>query len=387
MPMARGTRTPKRREKRAARAGMAHAKRAIPWARVARATTWVCCAVLGLAAVLSLLLMVVYPARRGPGSGREVELAVPGDESVDALAARLEAAGVVASPRLFALYLRVRGGADHVARGAHLLTDDLSPGEIIARLERRGRAARVKTTIPEGFTRFDIGKRLEALRVCTQKAFLDATTRRELLDELHVPGESAEGYLFPATYDFQADSDAAEVVRRMKLEFDKRYAAIAQARASGELDLVQSLGWGMKEVVTLASMIEKEAVANEERPMIASVFLNRLRDPAFKKKVLQCDPTAGYGCLVNPALPACAGYHGRITHEINADPDNAFSTYTHEGLPPGPIASPGARSLEAVLAPATTRYLYFVARGEGHHTFSETYDGHAAAVRESGPRR
>src|SRR5262249_4377466 len=102
---------------------------------VRSALGWVACAALAVAAALSVALMVVYPSRHGPGSGREVELAVPGDESVDAVAARLAAAGLVSSPHLFALYLRVRGGTDHVARGTHLLTDDLSPGELLARLE------------------------------------------------------------------------------------------------------------------------------------------------------------------------------------------------------------------------------------------------------------
>ena len=92
----------------------------------------------------------------------------------------------------------------------------------------------------------------------------------------------------------------------------------------------------------MASLVEKEAAVDEERPIIASVFLNRLRDSTFKRKVLQCDPTAGYGCLVlRDKLPACAGYAGKITHAINMDPQNPYSTYTHEGLPPGPDRQPG----------------------------------------------
>jgi UPF0755 protein len=114
------------------------------------------------------------------------------------------------------------------------------------------------------------------------------------------------------------------------------------------------------------------------------VFLNRLRDPAFKRKVLQCDPTAGYGCLVmRDKLPACTGYAGKITHAINMDPQNTYSTYTHEGLPPGPIANPGSKSLQAVLAPALTKYLYFVTRGEARrHAFSESIEEHNTAVKD-----
>jgi UPF0755 protein len=205
---------------------------------------------------------------------------------------------------------------------------------------------------------------------------------------MHVDGDSAEGFLFPATYELAADSDPADVVRRMKAEFDKRYIALDQKHPSGIIDLSSSLGWSMREIVNLASIVEKEAAVDEERPIIAGVFLNRLRDPNFKKHILQSDPTAGYGCLVlRDKLASCAGYAGRITHDINADPDNPYSTYTHEKLPPGPICNPGAKSLEAVMSPAATRYLYFVARGEGRHTFSETFENHAAAVKDSGPRR
>jgi UPF0755 protein len=146
-----------------------------------------------------------------------------------------------------------------------------------------------------------------------------------------------------------------------------------------------SASLGVREVVTLASMVEKEAAVDDERPIIASVFLNRLRDPAFHPKRLECDPTASYGCLVAPEKAAsCAGFTGKATAAIEHDPDNLYSTYTHEGLPPGPIANPGARALEAVMAPAITHYFYFVAKGDGHSTFSETYEAHAGAVRDAG---
>jgi UPF0755 protein len=333
----------------------------------------------------AVLLLVVYPARRGPGGGRDVELTIEGDESPSALAARLAAAGVIAEPRLFAAYARLTGAEGHLARGAHLLTDDLNAREILARLERHGAAQRVRVAIPEGWTRFDVGKRLYAMHVCTQRGFLAATEDPAVLAELNVDTPSAEGFLFPATYDLPLDSDPADVVRRLKSEFDKRWFALEQKHPYGVLELSQTMHWGIREIVTLASIVEKEAAIDDERKVIASVFLNRLREPTFKRKVLQSDPTAGYGCLVRRDLPSCANYTGRITHDINADPDNPYSTYTHENLPPGPIANPGVRSIEAVMSPAVTRYFYFVARGEGRHTFSETYEAHNAAVKDSGP--
>lgn len=335
-----------------------------------------------LLVTLAVVLLVIYPGRRRAGSGREVELVVPGDESPEALGQRLRTAGVLDGATLFAWYVRATGGVASVKAGAHLLTDDLSPREIMARLERSRWAAHAKVTFPEGFTRFDIARRLQTAHVCASRGFLEATTRGPLLEELGIRGDSAEGYLFPATYDLPQDSDPADVLRRMRAEFEKRYAALEQRNGSSLLDLTTSLGWGRREIVILASMIEKEAVMDDERPIVASVFLNRMRDPAFTPKLLQCDPTAGYGCLAVPAAaPSCAQYAGKITHALVADAANPYNTYKHEGLPPGPIANPGARSLEAAMAPASTRYLYFVARGEGRHTFSETYTSHAAAVK------
>lgn len=344
------------------------------------AVTWTAAVLAAGVGIVSLLLFVVYPLGGGPGRGREVELELSGHESPDELASKLEGAGLVGNATFFAVYTRFAGA--HVAAGPHLLADDLSPRELALRIERSSMAAHVRVTIPEGWTRFDVAKRLQAQKVCAQKAFLDATTQRKLLSELQIAGESADGFLFPATYDFPTDAAPMEVVRRMKQEFDKRFATLSERHAAGFRELGQTLGWGQREVVVLASMVEKEAAQDEERPIIASVFLNRLRDESFRPKLLQCDPTAGYGCLAAPAeAPSCASYNGKVTHDIVADAQNRYNTYKHEGLPPGPIANPGSKSLEAVLAPATTRYFYFVAAGGGRHTFSETYAAHGAAIR------
>lgn len=339
----------------------------------------------GLLALFGLtFLLFAFPASRGPGTGRDVELDVPGGESTDVLVGRLAAAGLTDSPRLLGLYLRLTGGAGRVVPGVHLLTDDLSAKDVMARLERTLSAGHVKVTIPEGWTIFDIARRLQSMHVCTGRSWLEAVRRPALLEELHLTGESAEGFMFPATYDLAPDSDAADVVRRMKAEFDKRFAAIEGRQAAGELDLETSLHWTARDIVTMASLVEKEAAVDDERSTIASVFLNRLRDPTFSAtsgKYLQCDPTAGYGCLVHPEVaPSCLAYAGKITHDIVADAQNPYNTYKHEGLPPGPISNPGAKSLEAVFAPKVTHYFYFVAKGEGRHTFSETYAAHSAAV-------
>jgi UPF0755 protein len=324
---------------------------------------------------------VVYPSSQGPGGGRAVDFVVVARPRPTDLANALAAVGVVDHPRLFAVWVWATGGTADIVPGLHLLTDDASPRAIMARLERRGFTGSARVTFPEGYTRFDMARRLQEKHVVSLRSFLDATTDPDLLRELGIDGDSAEGFLFPATYDVAFDSDPKDVVRHMKREFDRRWDIASRARSAGLTDVMTSAHFTVRDVVTLASMVEKEAVVDDERPVIASVFLNRLRDPAFHPKHLECDPTASYGCLVEPDRAAsCATFTGKATAAIEHDPDNPYSTYTHEGMPPGPIANPGAKSLDAAMAPAMTHFFFFVARGEGRHTFSETYDAHVAAV-------
>lgn len=341
-------------------------------------------AAMGLAAMASVTLFILYPLGRGPGEGNPVEIQVPENSSPAELAHQLAAAGLLSMPGVFALWLHATGGTHDVVAGVHLLTDDASPRELMARLERRGRAATARVTFPEGWNRFDMARRLQDKRIVPLRGFLDATVDPGLLRELGIEGDSAEGFLFPATYDLPLDDGARDVVRTMKREFDRRWDALVRSHGSTLSDVMASGDLTVGKVVTLASMVEKEAAVDDERPVIASVFLNRLRDPAFHPRRLECDPTASYGCMVSPEKAAtCASFVGKPTAAIEHDPDNPYSTYTHEGLPPGPIANPGSKSLEAVMAPAASRYFFFVARGEGRHTFSETYSAHAAAVHET----
>lgn len=338
-----------------------------------------------LLAAISIGFFLVLPSRPGPSTGRVVELEIARGEGPASVADKLAQAGLVARPGLASLYLRMT--RLDAAPGSHVLTDDASLGELARRLERRG-AARTRVTFPEGFTRFDMAKRLASKHVCTERAFLEASADRELMRELAIEAPTAEGYLFASTYDLALDADARDVVRRLKGELDKRLTIIEQAHPLGRAELERSLGWGRHEILTLASIVEKEAVVDDERPIIASVFLNRLRDPGFKRRLLQSDPTSGYACLAMPErVPSCAGYHGKITPALNRDPSNPYSTYVHAGLPPGPIGNPSAKSIRAVLAPASTRYLYFVARGGGRHAFSERLEEHDTAIKDMRDRR
>jgi UPF0755 protein len=347
------------------------------------ATRLVVAAILLSLGAIYFTLVVGYGNSRGPGTGRDVDLELPSGANAEEIAARLEAAGLVRRPQLFALYLRATRSTSQIRPGHHLLSDDLSPRGLLRRMQRVQTFEKARVVIPEGYTRFDIARRLQVARVCAARAFLDATADQALLAELRIGGSSAEGYLFPATYDFPLDSEPSQVISRMVAEFRKRYDRLTRDNAMGTEALRQRMSWGQAEIVTLASIIEKEAAVDEERPLIASVFLNRLNDPSFNPKRLQSDPTSAYGCLAMPErIGSCRTYSGRVTPEMNADETNPYTTYRHEGLPPGPIANPGEKSLQAVLVPAETRHLYFVARGGGHHTFSDTYAQHNEAIRK-----
>ncbi|MEO8876257.1 MAG: endolytic transglycosylase MltG [Polyangiaceae bacterium] len=334
-----------------------------------------------LVAFAAGLLFVVYPSRPVTGAGHVIAVELKGNETADSLAETLAVSGVIQSTTLFSVFARARGVTGTIAPGVHLFTDTMTPSEVLARVERYGAGPKTKVPIPEGWTRFDIAKRLEMKGICPANRFLAVSQDPALLAQMRLEATSFEGYLFPATYDFAEDSAPDAVVKAMKLEFDRRYSAAEDRHAAAVLDLEQSLHFTEREIVTLASMIEKEAAVDDERGTIAGVFLNRLRDPKFTPKLLQCDPTAGYGCLVTvPPLASCATFNGKITHEIVADPNNMYNTYKHEGLPPGPIANPGIKSIEAAMDATPSHYFYFVAKGGGRHTFSETYAAHSAAV-------
>jgi UPF0755 protein len=155
------------------------------------------------------------------------------------------------------------------------------------------------------------------------------------------------------------------------------FADLERRYRDGLHSLEKGLEWGPHEIVVLASIVEKETGAKHERPLIAGVFLNRLRFSSFQPKLLQTDPTIVYGCTVpEEKSAACQKFEGRIRRIHLDDKDNPYSTYAHEGLPPGPISNPGRAALEAVLAPKKSRFLYFVARNDGTHEFSKTVAEH-----------
>lgn len=354
----------------------------------------IACAI-ALAAVLGGVgwLVMVYGEHHGPGRGKLVELTLEPGVPVRTIAYRLAGQGALAEPAIFEIYARLRllgavglggsGEARQLRTGTVALYDDMTPAQVLQRIAYGFGAASLRVMLPEGYSRYDIGDRLERFGICSASAFIEATEDAALLAELAVPGPSAEGYLFPDTYSLREGSDPRNVVRRLVEHGREQTKRLFADNGSALAELHSAIGIDAHDVVTLASIVEKEAGVAEERPIIAGVFLNRLKDPKFTPKRLQADPTVIYGCRAQPSLPSCNAFDPKkpkITRAMLADGDNHYNTYRLDGLPPGPISNPGRASLSAVLVATRHDYLYFVAKGGGRHTFSATLDAHNAAV-------
>ncbi len=239
-----------------------------------------------------------------------------------------------------------------------------------------------RVTIPEGWNRFQVAERLASKGVvASEEEFLSVCQDRAILSSHGIPASSAEGYLFPDTYEFYLPTEPGAVVEAMLSVFDERYGELTRDSPGGPAALAD-LGPDVRHVaVIIASIVEKEAARQGEKPLIAGVFLNRLLFAPFPSRLLQADPTVSYGCVAASPLPdSCEGFTGKLARTHLADATNPYNTYVHDGLPPGPIANPGETSLAAVLAPAETDYLYFMARGNGTHKFSVTLEEHKKAV-------
>lgn len=333
--------------------------------------------------LVPIALLLVWATRAGPGpEAKRVATLWAGGESAATTAARLGELGLVSRPYLFEIYLSWLAPGVSVQPGPHLLRHGLTPRELVQRLGRLPSRPVARVTMPEGYTHLQLAERLEAKEICTAVDLRRAAQDKTLLSELGLSGENAEGYLFPATYELFLDSDPLQAVRQMVQETRKRLTRIDQRLGGPLAELARRRSWTEHEVLTLASIVEREARVPEERPLIASVFFNRLDDPNFRPlRTLQSDATAAYGCQVAPELaPSCANYRGRVTPEMVRDARNPYNTYRRAGLPQGPIGNPGEGAIEAVLAPARTEYLYFVADGRGRHRFSRTFEEHRRAI-------
>ena len=286
-------------------------------------------------------------------------IVIPSGASFRAAADSMASGGVVNFPAAFRLYARFFAKRDRAIRaGTYMVAPGASWNEIIDDLVR-GRGIVHTVTVPEGLPlREALPLLARELRVSAESldaAVRDSTMRRRL----DVPTATIEGYLFPNTYTYPDGTPAFDIVADMVRAFEKQWTPALDSAAD-------AIHWSRHDVVTLASIIEKEAVRDEERAIISAVYHNRLR----KGMLLQADPTVQYALGRKP---------GRVLFK-DLRVKSPYNTYRVKGLPPGPIAAPGARSLEAAVHPAKVPYLYFVAGQDGHHEFRTTYTEHAKAV-------
>lgn len=307
-----------------------------------------------------VLLLASTLAMGYQGFPTPVILEFPKGTTTSAMAQQLADAGVVRYPWQFVL-ARLLHPAFRLQAGEYQFTHPDTTWSVFDRIVR-GDIFFYQLTVPEGSNMFDISNSLSAFDFLKPADFLKAAQDPSLIRDLAPQAPTLEGYLFPSTYRLTRSTTARDLCRMMTDQFRKRWRQLqSKSAASGPPN----------QIVTLASLIEKETAIGTERPVVASVFQNRLR----LGMPLDCDPTTIYAALLEDR------YRGAIYRSDLAS-GNAYNTYQHTGLPPGPIANPGLASLQAALSPAATDYLYFVAKadGSGGHQFSKTSDEHNRAV-------
>lgn len=295
-----------------------------------------------------------------PSDSRPVRVIVPRGASMHVAADSLAARGVIRSSWFFRAYASLANRDRSIKPGTYVLRRGTGWSELLDALTL-GRGLVRTVTIPEGFALSEIIPLLARTLEQPADSLAAAVADTALLRRLDVPAPTLEGYLFPATYTFPPGTTAREAVQAMVARFEQAWKPEWDAR-------LQALALSRNDAVTLASIVEKEARIPEERPVIAAVYYNRLR----KGMLLQADPTVQYAI----------GHHvARVLYRDLAV-ESKYNTYKYPGLPPGPIASPGAASLDAALHPAAVPYLYFVAHPDGHHEFRRTFAEHADAIQQ-----
>lgn len=338
---------------------------------------------LKIAVVLVLAAVIVLAAQRAlltrleasaSPAGQPVIFEVQPEESIDSIAERLHEVGLVRSPTYFKLRVRLSNADTRIRAGRFVLYTGMSVNQIIQTLTTAPGAQTVRVRFIEGWRAEQYADELVRVGILSDpQQFLDVLdagrwqSRYPFLADL-LPNQRIEGFLFPDTYEFRVNATPEEIVQILLDTFDRRVPAELRARAD-------QLGRPFYQVLIIASIVEREAAVPEERPIIASVFYNRLRE----NMPLQADPTVQY------ALGSPENWWPSLdTVSDLADVDSPYNTYRNAGLPPGPICNPGLAAIEAALSPAQTDYLYFVTRGDGSgaHVFARTYEEHVRNIRE-----
>ncbi len=316
---------------------------------------------LATAAVVALIVLKLVHFWHTPAqnSGKEVVLTVPAGATFVSASQLLVDAGVVKSLKPFVLLGKVKGLSNSIQAGELLFRTDMTPVEVLDTLVR-GKAVSYLVTIPEGYSNNQVAALLAERGIVDEERFIALTGDASLARSLDVPADRLEGFMFPDTYSWPRGLSEEQILARMVKRYKDVFTPAMAARAR-EIEMTEL------EVVTLASIVEKETGASQERKQVSAVFHNRLK----KGYRLQTDPTVIYGIQ---------NFNGNLTRK-DLRTDHPYNTYTRSGLPPGPIANPGEASIVAALYPDDVSYLYFVARGDGTHVFSNTLVEHNRAVK------
>jgi len=311
--------------------------------------------------ILALFLIWDY-GFRSPASakGEAVEVYIPPGTGFSRIRKILSSEDLVKDDIRLNLLARLMGVGQELQAGEYLLHKGQSPYQLLQILAK-GRRIKRKVTVPEGANIFQVTDILAAPKLVEPKAFLDLCRDPAFLDELGIEASSLEGYLFPDTYYFTRGTPQKEIARTMVSRAKEVWSQLQQ-----ETGPPPGMTW--HQIVTLASIVEKETGVAEERPLIARVFLERIK----RGMLLQADPTVIYG----------RGDFGERLHSKDLKEDQPYNTYVHKGLPPGPIANPGRLALQSVMQPSEDVYLYFVSKNDGTHYFSTGLDEHNQAVRK-----
>jgi len=288
---------------------------------------------------------------------------IPPGSGTAAIARRLADAGVVTDVNTFRLALWVTGQGRRLQAGEYRFDHPLSARQVAEKIGR-GEVYVHPITFREGLTIKQMAELYESKGFGPAKDFVDAAKNAALVQAIDPAAKDLEGYLFPDTYALPRHATADQLVARMVASFTK-------ALTPDLIEKAATNGQSVRQLVTLASIVEKETGKAEERPMVAAVYANRLKIGMG----LQCDPTVIY------ALERAGRFNGNLTRE-DLQFDSPYNTYRYAGLPPGPIAAPGRASLEAAADPASVPYLYFVSRNDGSHAFASTLDEHNRNVQE-----
>jgi UPF0755 protein len=296
-------------------------------------------------------------------AGEEVFVDIPAGSGSAAMGRRLAETGVVRSAEAFRLAVWSRGVGHRLQAGEYRFDAPMSAKEVVDKIAR-GDVYLLTITFREGLTIRQMAEIFESRGFGDASAFVAAARNAALIEDLDPLARNLEGYLFPDTYALPRRATAEQLVERMVAGFRRALSDETRERAAAR-------GLSVRELVTLASLVEKETAKPEEREVVAAVYSNRLRIGMG----MQADPTVIY------ALELLGQYDGNLTRQ-NLRTDHPYNTYVHAGLPPGPIAAPGRASLDAAANPADVPYLYFVSRNDGSHIFSTTYEEHRKHVQE-----